>query len=87
MKNRNKIKIELAGNTFEIPKNSDSIRHTKQGGSLNDDELTELENFATTHSIEFIVPYGGRYKRDKCSIDSFIGEAKLEYMEDTQKVA
>ena len=79
--------IELGGNIFVIPKNSDAIRHEVQGGSLNDDELNELKIFAETHAIEFIVPFGKRYKTDKCSIYSFLGEAKLEYMEDTQEVA
>lgn len=83
MKNTNKI--ELAGNTFVISKNSDAIRHEIQGGSLNEDELTELKNFAETHSIEFIVPFGKRYKTDKCLVLSFIGDAKLEYLEDIKK--
>lgn len=83
MKNTNKI--ELSGNTFVIPKNSDAIRHEILGRSLNNDELTELKNFAETHSIEFIVPFGKRYKTDKCLVLSFIGDAKLEYLEDIKK--
>ncbi len=84
---KNLYELELVGNIFKISKNCDAIRHIKQGVSLNQDELIELQNFAQTHSVEFIVPFGGRYKRDKCSIQSFIGEAKLEYLDDMEQVA